>query len=67
MKAGNLVRTVGDGLPLWWKGDVGLVVETDPGYPLSPVHVLGSAFVMVLFSASGKTERVHRQAIEVVA
>ena len=67
MKAGKRVRTVGDAFPQWWKGEIGLVVETDPGYPLSSVHVLGSAFVMVLFSASGKTERVHRQAIEVVA
>jgi len=67
MKAGNLVRTVGDGFPLWWKGDVGLVIETSPLFPLGPEHVLGSSFVMVLFSASGKTERVHRQAIEVIA
>ncbi len=67
MKAGNLVRTVGDGFPLWWKGEIGLVVETSPLFPLSSVHVLGSAFVMVLFSASGETIRVHRQAIEVIA
>ena len=67
MKAGNLVRTLGDGFPLWWKGEIGLVIETSPLYTLESGHVLGSAFVMVLFSASGKTERVHRQAIEVIA